>query len=154
MKLRQKRMTKRSGMNLSMMQSGKRMKINQPRIRIRVRICVKMWAFPFLAAHSDVRLHRLHFVRGFRSGPLFIARTFSQDRWGLITTNPGHGQENISFFPILTLNINTLLAFEGICLVIIGKWPPLSHILSWFWWIQFLSDGSIDWPHVNWRNYP
>ena len=28
---------------------------------------------------------------------------------------------------------STLLAFVVICLVIISKWPPLSHRLLWFW---------------------
>ena len=31
---------------------------------------------------------------------------------------------------------SALLVFVVICLVIITKWPPLSHRLLWFWWIE------------------
>ena len=36
--------------------------------------------------------------------------------------------------PFITV---ALLAFMSICLVVISKWPSLSHRLSWFWWIEY-----------------
>ena len=47
----------------------------------------------------------------------------------------------------------TLLAFVGICLAIISEWPPLSHRLLRFWWIE-LSHGSINWLRIRRRYHP
>ena len=37
----------------------------------------------------------------------------------------------------------TLLAFMVICLVIISEWPPLSHRLLLFWWIECQAMGQL-----------
>ena len=40
-------------------------------------------------------------------------------------------------------NYNPLLALFGICLLIISEWPPLSHRLLWFWWIESQVTGQL-----------
>ena len=41
-----------------------------------------------------------------------------------------------SFREHSVISTESLLSFRGICLIIINKWPPLSHGLFWFWWID------------------
>ena len=85
-------------------------------------------------------------------------RQTSQDQTGLQelgTPSPGPGtppSPSRAYWEIRSTSgryasywntILLLIAFVGICLIVISKWPPLFHRLLWFWCIE-RSDGSVN----------